>query len=666
MVEFRKWFLALAIVGLVLAIGSSPANAQNNVPFTCQASAGVPNILRAEGTTELLGDLVMNCTGGTPTPFGQPVPLNNIQISINTYVTSRIEDLAGDSEALLLIDTPFPATGQFPTPPTGPTPNGATNALAQLACQANNSTNCAITSNNNIGAVGSTGNYSGATDTGPGPYNNHFNVFQGFQNGQNAIAWDGVPIDAPGTAGTRVIRITNVRANAYSSGVSTTLIPTSINMIVAVSGSSFITVLQPSNGNIVGQIAQGLIVSNLSASYQQCNNVNGNLLLGSTGQTGAINVTAAEGFAAAFKPQDYVQFYNVRVAGATSYTPPGTPALQNVPGFNYNSESGLYTDAPGLAQNPSEPAGLADHGTQLQFTVSGVGTGVQLFVPQYVYMAGNYGSGVPNGVAVLVSQSSSSSGAIASSTSIPVVYGPAYAPAAPGPPVSVAISGGTATVTYEVYYADPSVPETVIVPFEVSYITTGPTNPSSTTTPATVSVNFAPLSAAGVTDVASGSLPIPRFGQPHAAVSFFSINLCSCNLLFPFVTNIAGFDTGIAIANTTADTLNGLAPQSGPVTITYYGFTAGGGPAPDTQPTTSPVPAGSELIFTLSSGGNYGILPTPGFEGYLIVRADFQYCHGFAAITDQGAQRLGEGYLALQLDVPEIYRTGQFGENLGH
>src|SRR5580700_1180882 len=91
MVDFRKWLLALAIVGLLLGIGSSSANAQTSpTTFQCQATSGVPNILRAEGITELLGDLILNCTGGTPTPAGNLIPLQNIQISINTNVTSRI------------------------------------------------------------------------------------------------------------------------------------------------------------------------------------------------------------------------------------------------------------------------------------------------------------------------------------------------------------------------------------------------------------------------------------------------------------------------------------------------------------------------------------------------------------------------------------------------
>jgi hypothetical protein len=64
----------------------------------------------------------------------------------------------------------------------------------------------------------------------------------------------------------------------------------------------------------------------------------------------------------------------------------------------------------------------------------------------------------------------------------------------------------------------------------------------------------------------------------------------------------------------------------------------------------------------------------PGFEGYIISVANLQYCHGFAFISDVGAQKLAEGYLAIQLDFPfnlagapfGFSRTGVLGENEGH
>ena len=682
MVDFRKWLLALVAVGLLLGIGSTAAFAQGTTAFTCQAASGVPNILRAEGVTELVGDLVLTCTGGKPTSPGSAIAPQNVQVSINTNITSRIEDSATNaSEALLTIDEPYPATGAFPPYPAVSQTPGPTNAQAQVACQAINNTNCAITSKNpgaGIGAIGVGGNYDGSPYTCGTSTCYHYNIFQGYQNGVNTIAWNGVPIDAPGTAGTRIIRITNVRANAFQLGVSSTLIPTQISMIVAVSGSTFITINQPGNGNVVGNIQPGLTGSSTSATYQQCTNLNASLLDGVGGQSGTITVTAKEGFAASFKVQDYVQYYDVttNVAGgplAASYVAPGSPSLQNIPGFTYVTESGLYTNATGLDQSGSEPAGLADHGTQIQFSIGGVGAGVSLFAPSYVYLAGPYGTGTTEGIAVLVSQVAGGGGAIASSTSIPVAYGPDPLGGGVGPSVSVAISGTTATLVYEIYYADPSVQESLIVPITAAWLTTGPTNPAPTTTPSTVAINFSPLSSV---PTASSSAPIPRFGQPYTAANLYSINACSCNLLFPFVANIAGFDTGIAIANTSQDPY-GTAPQAGTITLNYYGTTPGGGAAPAAQTTTSAVPAGSELIFDLSSGGNYGVAATPGFEGYIIAQSDFQYCHGFAYLSLVGAQTGGaEGYLAISLDVPVVTvssslptglnRTGNAGENEGH
>jgi len=668
MVDFRKWFFALAVVGLLLGIGSSAANAQSTGTMQCTTTAGgAVNVnIRAEGVTELVGDLIINCQNGTTTPAGVAIPLENITVSASADITSRIEDpTTFASEALMLIDTPYPSAGEFPVPPNAGAPAPVTgDALTQLACQAINSTNCAMISKGF--GVGSPGNYDGSTGA---PTGNHYNVYQGYQSGINTISWNGVPIDAPGSGGTRVIRITNVRVNAFKLGVSSTLIPTQVTLIVSVNGNAVLNLNQPSNGSVVATIIPGLIGKTTTASFQQCTNLNASLLHGTGGVSGTVTATAAEGFAASFKTQNFLQLYDVstNITGGpkdANYLPPGTPLLQNIPGFNYNSESGFYPGGGiGLDQSTTEPVGLADHGTQIQFAIGGVGAGVSLYAPSYVYMTGSYGVGQTVGVAVLVSQSSAGGGAISNPGSIPVALWAGTTPAA-GPLVSVGITGSTATLVYEVYYADPSVQETLNVPITPSWITTGPTNPAPTgSTPSTITIGFSPQNT---TEESTTFPPIPRFGTLTASQSLFSINACTCNLLFPFVTNIAGFDTGVAIANTTADTLNGLAPQAGAITLTYYGTTTGGGAAPSTQVTTSSVPAGSELIFTLSGGGNYGILATPGFEGYLIVRTDFQYCHGFAFISDAGAQKLAEGYLAIQLDTPGLPRTGQFGENDGH
>ena len=107
MVDFRKWFPALAVVAVVLGSAAS-VSAQVTPALSCTSNAGATPLVRAEGIAELVGDVVLNCTGGTPTAAGAIVPQVNIQVFLNTNITTR---LVSDplSEALILIDDPAPA-----------------------------------------------------------------------------------------------------------------------------------------------------------------------------------------------------------------------------------------------------------------------------------------------------------------------------------------------------------------------------------------------------------------------------------------------------------------------------------------------------------------------------------------------------------------------------
>ena len=644
MADFRKWLLALAAVAVLLSLGSTSANAQPAGAFTCVSNAGAPNIVRGEGVAELVGDILLNCTGGQPTTGGKFIPLSNVQVSLNTNITSRIISNATQaSEALILIDEPFPqlAGNAVPSPANGgPNWNG-TQPAVQEACFANNNTNCRIISSG-VG-IGKLGSYNGDADfLTPGP---HYNVFQGFQSNASTIAWQGVPIDAPGTAGTRILRITNIRANACLLGVSSTFIPTQIIAQIGVNGGATITINNPSQ--VVALAERGMIISNGTSTFTQCVNVNDFLINGGPGEPIPVgsttqSVSATEGFGYSFKPRNYTQI----TAGILGM-PIGdsNPDLQNIPGFTYRTESGFIPGAIGDSNGNYNPGGggigtvgLATQGTEITFAFAGVNSGVSLYVPGEILLTGNYGAGTFPGVAVLVGGDGT-----------------------PGNN-AVSVSGTTGSATYEIDYSDPSVTETLTVPVFVAFISNTAQNlPGAGTS--TVGVNFAPLST---TPTASSSASIPRFCQPNTASNLFSINSCTCNLLFPFVSNQSGFDTGFAIANTTADVLNGVTPQQGIVTLTYYGNTTGGGAAPPTAVTTSQVPAGGELLFTLSGGGGFGIPATPGFQGYIIAQAAFQYCHGFAFLSDPGVQKFAEGYLAIQLDVPGLERTGVPGENKGN
>ena len=643
MVDFRKWFPALAVVALAFGAAST-ANAQQVAAFSCVGNAGVPPLVRAEGLTELVGDLVLNCTGGTPTAAGSPVPQANVQIFLNTNVTSRLVN--GDwSEALLMIDEPT--------------------AAAQRYCSVNGG--CAITG---VGATaGSDGILDGVDyDQTSGSGGTVPNVYQGRLAGANSIVWLGVPIDPPGTNATRVIRITNIRANANQLGVSSTLIPTQIVMFISVTGTTSVPINNPQQ--TVAFIQPGLKFETVTAvnNYLQC--VSFNSAAATDSSKALINgmgtiVRFSEGFASAFKRRNAAAY----VDGDTS----PTPTDQNVPGAIYNTETGFLNQTPaivtGSSPNGLAAAGLADHGTRLMARFANVPAGVVLYASLYpVVTCSSCGPSSRPAItaartattstltmARLVTTDANGGGSFSRVTGTNTSsfdFGAASAP--------IALNNGAGMAVWEVMQADPLTVQNYEFGIGVSYVANTSTNLPGLGS-ATVAGSFAPLSTV---TTQSASAPLPRFADTSSARTIFTISACTTNILFVFLTNQAGFDSGIAISNTSVDPF-GTAPQSGPCKLNYYGETTGGGAAPAAQ-TSAVVPAGKQLTAVLSTGGNYGIAATPGFQGYMIAQCQFQYAHGFAFISDVGANRVSEAYLGLILDSGLPSRTLFASEILGH
>jgi hypothetical protein len=111
-------------------------------------------------------------------------------------------------------------------------------------------------------------------------------------------------------------------------------------------------------------------------------------------------------------------------------------------------------------------------------------------------------------------------------------------------------------------------------------------------------------------------------------------------LLFPFVSNKSGFETGIAIMNTGLDPL-GTTGKTGTCTAYYYGS-----PSVAAQ-TSSSVPPGQHLSFTLTSGIPGSNKPVLSFQGYMIIKCNFPYAHGFAFFSDRNTPSVGSSsYLA--------------------
>src|SRR5260370_1449139 len=693
--------------------------------FSCTVQSGTPVIVRTEGITELLGDLLLQCLGGTPALAGKPIPQTNITYTLNTNITSRLLG-SGFIDALLLLDEPYPSPLSIQNPPdqvkSGPKNpiTGAKPYIPQNVCAP--TTSAAASFNIATNGVGGTytspalcnvefGTWDGTGANLPGangstnvsPYATQANVFVAQVTGANQVTWLGVPVDAPGTNGFRQIRITNVRGNACQLGLSSTLIPTQIVAWLSVTGQQWFTIGNPQQ--TVAFIQVGLIVGGQNTGLDQCNNLNvggggvgGNFFAGSGVGIAATRVVVTEGFAQSFKrrsvPDLAVEGYTA--GGITTGTIPrgGVSEAswsQNVPGLAYTPDSGLSPQNLGFAQ--------ADAATRILIRLNNVGVGVRIIFPIAVVLTSVPNTsvgGVPGspdnitglassvagwtgGFLQLRSVSSDLQGNLPgnfggfvagtttfSNSSFFFSSGPFKGPGAITPFNSGAeagVVGGTSVALYEVVNDDPALIETASIPIGVAFISNTAQNiPPPLTTFAHVS--FAPLTNV---NTASGNRPIPRFCDNSAPRRIFTINICRCDLLFPFVSNQAGFETGIAIANTSVNPF-GTTPQQGTVTLNYYGNTPGNGPAPAAQ-TSQVVLAGTELIFTLSGGGNYGIAArAAGFQSYLIAIANFQWCHAFAFINYTHSS-FSEGYLAIQLDIyggTGLNRTGVIGEVQAH
>jgi hypothetical protein len=757
MADFRRWLYALALVALIAGL-TVPASAQ--VPVSCTNNSGAPVIVRAQGITEQVGDLVFVCTGGIPTAAGQPVQQVTFTVSLNVNVTSKLTS-GTFTEALLLIDEPNSPISTNPILNCGAAgaPDGGNSGPG--VCGIQSVGNPLVTYNGTAG---------------------HPNVFQAHQGSQqnpgqtNAVVWSSVPFDPPGTSNSRTLRFTNIRADAEALGISSTLTAASISATVNVQPSTSVPITQPTV--LVASVFNGVTVTapHTRMDFTQCITENGSLFGGSSfyfGQTayggnsggganntnppGSTYVTSTptvrftEGFDTAFKPKNISYFlangayngsawvYGPGVAGVGPFNAPGD-ANQNVPGALYNSESGFEFNTSTIGTpNPNPPlgtgptstlsgtlggvpfsdattgiasAGVATQGTRLYLSFSNVPQGVNLYVPAITYLqraGGNYGgtgaapgnptvfaAGVSTGVAILVTTDFNGASNLAFSA-FPNITGFAGASAGAlqgaSPLTGVSLTSGVGLAVYEVLFADPGTQESVDVPVVVAYKSQLTANaPVGLPVPAqtaSVTGGFAPfypgLTSSSVSLATakppSATLPIPRFtgGQ---TVTAFLINKCACNLLFPFVSNQLGYDTSIAIANTSQDPGGGTSsstsfgfgaaqPQSGTVTLWYYGQGANATAAPPSQ-TSSVIGPGQLMLYVLSSGNpGQGLNNSgAGFQGYIIAQAGFQYCHAYAFITAQGAlptsTGVNTGYLGIVLDAPGLPRTSQIGENDAH
>ena len=723
-----------------------------------------------------MGDIIIDCTGGTPTAVGIAVQGTNIAVNLDTFMSSKVTAVVNGNieflESLLIIDEPNtlgnPAVpirncgaSNEDSTPGGP---GECLLLGQVAGSAANQYNGTCANANPLSVA----------------YSCHPNVFQGkslvLVTGQtNQVVFTHVPIDPPGTmcpatigTGTiaapqnptalchRIIRITNVRGDASQTGVASGSNGTSsINAQIIATPPGGLPVGDPSR--VVSRVQLGLVTPALAnnsiaggkVDFIQCKS------LQDSSQHQGLTFTFREGFSNSFKPRSLRQILNNGTTGPYNYTAGAAPVTstavtlnQNVPGTSYDTESGFTNNNPAAnGGNPSNPlglgagagnpfvdttnatgssngalgtgilsAGIATQGTRFIMTFGTVPTGSTVSVPNLVALT-NVITLAQTGVAVLIG------GTSASGANYPIAITSGGSSNVAGSQIPGGVGPLPQRAVYEVFFSNPGALEQMSVPITVwstcslgTLTTPCPNLPANIPTPgppgATIQGGFAPfyapsqpvrtaaLESTGAFGAFAESaapsiygpggangpaiLPVPRFINVNAPVPLFSVVRCSCNLLFPFITDApygsGNFDTGIAIANTSLDpgiTFGFQASaQSGPVQLWYYNRSATPAVEPNflgtqgnTQCTNAGTPGsctgtlatvapGGRFSMLLSSGGSIGgtavLAGAPGFTGYMIAQTGFQYCHGFAFIGKHGPWIYGDnmamGYVALVLD----------------
>jgi hypothetical protein len=321
-------------------------------------------------------------------------------------------------------------------------------------------------------------------------------------------------------------------------------------------------------------------------------------------------VEFSEGFPRAYKPQT-----QVLAAGAGSL-----------------SESGFIV--PGLAGG-----GLADSGTRLKAVFSNIPAGVSL------YVSTNNLAGTPscaNAISACSQLVSSEVGPFSPISSTTSMQGIAA--------VQLPVVNGTATAVWEVMFSGQSSQDTHLFAFFLSSTNTLPLS----TVPATVTGSLAPsppaFAAAAGGQAQPATFPVPRFvNTAPAPTTILSVTPCQTALLFPYVTTLSGFDSGMSISNTSSDPFATPA-ESGTCTLNFFGSNA---PSPYTTPV---IPSGATYSTMVSS-------LAPNFQGYIFASCNFEYAHAFAAITDSSGS-LSMAYLALVVQASSLNSRGVTAEVL--
>jgi hypothetical protein len=224
-----------------------------------------------------------------------------------------------------------------------------------------------------------------------------------------------------------------------------------------------------------------------------------------------------------------------------------------------------------------------------------------------------------------------------------------------GAVVNVTSTSSALTVYYQLTTdSDPTKVETLTVPLTISIDSSKASFPLASVS-ITATVTLAPIGNAFSSSGAVIATPIPRYSVLEVGpASVLGISGSATTLIIPFASTVSasGYNTGLAIANTTTDPgttamfgLGTAIKQTGPMTFYFYpqqnGSTAGtafsyttGAASPGTGLDSSGrVPSGSTYTVLLSQLLAAAQAPAD-FSGYIIVVTSFTNAHIQYIITD--------------------------------
>lgn len=292
----------------------------------------------------------------------------------------------------------------------------------------------------------------------------------------------------------------------------------------------------------------------------------------------------------------------------------------------------------------SGTAVTAGQGTQIRLTFNNVPAGVTLTLSNLLNSTATVNIGSASGNSSLAAALGATSITTASNTAV----------------INITGTSTSQVETMEVDYtvslsttAAVTTPGAITVTATVYPVGTGFDTTSTGTGPGGITLTGVPTEVGGYpsfTDVEVG---------PITAVNIVPANT---TLLMPYALALPPFDTGLAVANTTADPFGagagGATPASGTLTLNFYPSSATGAGTPFSLSTSSTVRPGTGLGSdgTLAAGATWTVLmsqlltaagQTGNFQGYVFIQANFLNAHGTATISDFKTYSLTANVLVL-------------------